>query len=298
MSDVTLTYKGNTILELDDSDSKLIKTAGKYLEDDIELDYVKSGGGGSSYTLLKGTAQPAAGIGQDGDVYLQYTALDGEIVSTYVKVSGTWQALVGSDVDAVSNSGLYTGTEALPPASLGTDGDYYYQRVNLQQSIQSANTSSFSGSNSMAYATKFTVAQPVTVTHLFAMTKESRTGKLQIGTTAQIMAKTVSATFPANRWIEVPLESPIQLSTGTEYIVKVVIDNNYGSGNVAYTQSTSNITYNSWFSYVATYYGASWPGTQESGVYPLVGITCIIGDGVYRIIKQFHKDSGVWSEIT
>lgn len=44
MSDVTLTYKGNTILELDDSDSKLIKTAGKYLEDDIELDYVKSGG--------------------------------------------------------------------------------------------------------------------------------------------------------------------------------------------------------------------------------------------------------------
>lgn len=43
MADVTLTYKGNTILELDDSDSKLIKTAGKYLEDDIELDYVKSG---------------------------------------------------------------------------------------------------------------------------------------------------------------------------------------------------------------------------------------------------------------
>ena len=52
MADVTLTYKGNTILELNDSAEKSIKTAGKYLEDDIGLNYVKSGGGGGSIIHL------------------------------------------------------------------------------------------------------------------------------------------------------------------------------------------------------------------------------------------------------
>ena len=298
MADVTLTYKGQNILELSESGNKTIKTAGKYCEDNISLAYVKSGGGGGSgYNILKGSSPPSVGIGQDGDVYLQYSENQNNIVASFVKVNGAWQALVGSGVDDVSNSGMYTGTEALPPASLGTDGDYYYQRVNLQQSIQSANTSSFSGSNSMAYATRFTVAQPVTVTHLFAMTKESRTGKLQIGTTAQIMTETESVLFPANEWVEVPLASQIQLSTGTDYVVKVVIDNTYSYGRVAYTQSTSNITYDSRFSHVATYYGTSWPGTQEYGVYPLVGVIYTASDGLSRIRKQFHKASDSWSEI-
>lgn len=48
MADVTLTYKGNTILELNDSATKSIKTAGKYLEDDIGLTYVDPGGSGGS----------------------------------------------------------------------------------------------------------------------------------------------------------------------------------------------------------------------------------------------------------
>lgn len=46
MADVTLTYKGQTILELNESGNKTIKTAGKYCEADIGLSYVKSSGGG------------------------------------------------------------------------------------------------------------------------------------------------------------------------------------------------------------------------------------------------------------
>lgn len=41
MPDVTLTYKGQTILELDESGTKRIKLSAKYCEDDITLDYVK-----------------------------------------------------------------------------------------------------------------------------------------------------------------------------------------------------------------------------------------------------------------
>lgn len=46
MPDVTLLYKDQTILELDESATRYIKLSGKYCEDDISLTYVKSGGGG------------------------------------------------------------------------------------------------------------------------------------------------------------------------------------------------------------------------------------------------------------
>lgn len=45
MADVTLTYKGATIAELDDSGSKTIRTAGKYCEADIGVEYAKPSGG-------------------------------------------------------------------------------------------------------------------------------------------------------------------------------------------------------------------------------------------------------------
>lgn len=47
MADVTLTYKGSTIAEMNASGSKTLKTAGKYCEGDIGVSYVKPSGGGS-----------------------------------------------------------------------------------------------------------------------------------------------------------------------------------------------------------------------------------------------------------
>lgn len=41
MADVTVSYKGNDILEMSDSGSATLKTGGKYCEDDIEVEYVK-----------------------------------------------------------------------------------------------------------------------------------------------------------------------------------------------------------------------------------------------------------------
>lgn len=291
MADITLSYKGSTIATMNASGSKTIETAGKYCEDDISLAYVKDE---SSYNILKGSAQPAAGIGQDGDVYLQYDALDGEIENTYVKVNGAWVALVGSDVDDVSNSGMYTGPLP-PPASLGTDGDYYYQRINWQRSIQSVSPGSILGSNTNAYGTEFAVTQPVTVTHLFARTNLSKTGKFQIGTTSEILAEIENVSFNAEEWTEVLLQSPIQLTPGTNYVVKVIVTTS--PGNVGYVSKQSSLNYGSDFTFIATRYGTSWPGSSESGAYALVGVS-YVGSGLYRITKQFHKESGSWSVIT
>ena len=296
MADVTVTYNGQNILEMSATGRKTLKTAKKRCKTDIEVVYVKSGGGGSGYNILKGSSPPSAGIGQDGDVYLQYDALDDEVVNTYVKISGAWQALVGSDVDDVADSGMFTGTEAPPPASLGSDGDYYYQRTIFQRSIQNVNMSSLRTSNTTSYGNEFTVTEPVTVTHLFARTGADQTGKLQLGTTSEILAETESVVFPAGEWVEVPLASQIQLSTGTNYVVKVLV-NGY-PGYVSYVNSISDLTYDSKFQYVRARYSTPWPGSSESGICVLVGITYIGSDGVYRIIKQFHKASGSWSEIT
>lgn len=51
MADVTLTYKGDTIAEMNASGSKTLKTAGKYCEGDIGVSYVKPSGGGSNIEI-------------------------------------------------------------------------------------------------------------------------------------------------------------------------------------------------------------------------------------------------------
>lgn len=50
MSDITVTYKGNTIATMDASGTKTLNTAGKYCEGNIGIEYAAPSG--SSYTLL------------------------------------------------------------------------------------------------------------------------------------------------------------------------------------------------------------------------------------------------------
>ena len=46
MADLTVRYKGNPITELSESGTKTLKTAGKYCDADISVEYVKPAGGG------------------------------------------------------------------------------------------------------------------------------------------------------------------------------------------------------------------------------------------------------------
>ena len=46
MADLTIKFKGNPIVELSESGTKTLKTAGKYCEDDISVEYAKPAGGG------------------------------------------------------------------------------------------------------------------------------------------------------------------------------------------------------------------------------------------------------------
>lgn len=51
MADLTIKYKGQTIAELSESGTKTLKTAGKYCEGDITVEYAKPAGGGNTYQI-------------------------------------------------------------------------------------------------------------------------------------------------------------------------------------------------------------------------------------------------------
>ena len=48
MADLTVRYKGNPIVEMTESGTKTLKTAGKYCDADISVEYAKPAGGGGS----------------------------------------------------------------------------------------------------------------------------------------------------------------------------------------------------------------------------------------------------------
>ena len=51
MADLTIKFKGNPIAELSESGTKTLKTAGKYCEGDISVEYAKPAGGDHTYQI-------------------------------------------------------------------------------------------------------------------------------------------------------------------------------------------------------------------------------------------------------
>ena len=51
MSDLIINYKGQPIVEMTESGTKTLKTAGKYCEGDISVEYAKPAGGDHTYQV-------------------------------------------------------------------------------------------------------------------------------------------------------------------------------------------------------------------------------------------------------
>ena len=56
MADLTIKFKGQPIVEMTESGTKTLKTAGKYCEGDISVEYAKPAGGGGSGEMFSSSA--------------------------------------------------------------------------------------------------------------------------------------------------------------------------------------------------------------------------------------------------
>lgn len=99
MADVTLTYKGNTIAELNDSGSKTIRTAGKFCEADIALEYIKTGTSVNWDGLIRGTWPAGEVLLSESVKSITKTYLAGNTAITSVNAPGVTSITVAAFKD-------------------------------------------------------------------------------------------------------------------------------------------------------------------------------------------------------
>ena len=91
MSEVSVSYKGNTIAAMDDSGRKVLRTQGKYCEGDITVSYTKPSGGAEIADGIVITARDANG-------FATAATFCGTIVQPYqfynrILTDGAWKSL-------------------------------------------------------------------------------------------------------------------------------------------------------------------------------------------------------------
>lgn len=112
MSDITVSYKGNSIATMDSSGTKTLETQGKYCEDDITLAYVKPSGG-----ITPAPLKDVNFIDYDGTCLYSYTLAEFANLTALPPnpshdglVSNGWMyTLAQAKTQAASDGKLYVG---------------------------------------------------------------------------------------------------------------------------------------------------------------------------------------------
>lgn len=143
MADVTLTYKGQNILELNESSEEIIKTAGKYCEDDISLSYVKSSGGGVVIPDLPDLPDDYKELlylitnSDNGNPYITIQTVANLNSHTIVEFLGDG-IILGSRISSIWNFNIATSNKTYTPYNVGIDyvsWDVINQDVNTWSSF-------------------------------------------------------------------------------------------------------------------------------------------------------------------
>lgn len=113
MSDISITYKGNEIASMDDSGTKTLLTGSTWCEDDIVINYTKSGGGGGGVTTV--SFGDDAYFGSDEVIYVDGSGTV-QVINGYLAIGSacSYQMMQGSSIvmfgDMAGGSLSYTGT--------------------------------------------------------------------------------------------------------------------------------------------------------------------------------------------
>ena len=136
MADLTVRYKGNPITELSESGTKTLKTAGKYCEGDITVEYAKPAGGGG------GAIEPYTEETYDSNGNLISAVMHGH-----------------KNVRSSAFSGCSSLTSVTMPKNVTGIGNYAFSgcssltSVTIPDSVTSIGTMVFCGCSSLASVT-------------------------------------------------------------------------------------------------------------------------------------------------
>ena len=185
---------------------------------------------------------------------------------------------------------------ASPPiADIGRDGDYYFELSSGTVAPLKDNTNwSASSENNGGWEFSVPGNSPVTLVGVRGYSGVNQPGSTaSIGTSDGVVFKQVSIDLLANQWVDVFLDSPITLSPGTNYIVKIAATN-----SLKYIRNPSLNT--NMITYVRGRYGSAFPGTAESGVAYSADVILdnLNAEPPYSAQAEYYKAGGLWVSVS
>lgn len=185
----------------------------------------------------------------------------------------------------VSGGNAYANT--IPPtASVGQDGDYYFELNNII-TINGLQSEPNSNANTGTAGWEFTANESLTILGARGYARSSYTGTIKLADSSGAVLAEKSVSLVANAWTSVMFDTPVTLTSGSNYIIMLF-------GNSSTLRYQNNPTVASQITYVRGRYG-SLPGSSETGTAYSVDIL-IQGDQnpPYPLKTQYYKTGGAW----
>lgn len=187
------------------------------------------------------------------------------------------------DVQSVGSGNAYAYTD-LPSASVGQDGEYYFEIGGLPGILKGTLGNN---ANTGVAGWEFKVSTSMLLVGLRGYARSSYNGTIKFGDLNGVIVEK-SIALVANQWSEVTLDTPIQLTPGTSYIVMV-----FGNGGTLSWNYVSDMTLNPKVVLVQARYG-SYPGSIESGNIYAADVVLRDVSPPYPVRRQYYKTGGVW----
>lgn len=173
-----------------------------------------------------------------------------------------------------------------PPASLGENGQYYFELCNTQV-INGLQSEPDENANTGTAGWEFTANENLIIVGARGYARSTYTGTIKLADTSGTVLAEKSVSLVANGWVSVMFDTPVTLTAGSNYIIMLF-------GNSKTLRYQTNPTVASQITYVRGRYG-SLPGSMETGTAYSVDI--LIQDSLnppYPLKTQYYKTGGVW----
>lgn len=173
-----------------------------------------------------------------------------------------------------------------PPASLGENGQYYFE-LNNTQVINGLQSEPNEYANTGIAGWEFTANENLTILGARGYALSSYTGTIKLANASGTVLAEKSVSLLAYTWAIVTFDTPVTLTAGSNYIIMLF-------GNSRTLRYQTNPTVASQITYVRGRYG-SLPGSSENGTAYSVDIL-IQGsrNPPYPFKTQYYKTGGVW----